>query len=122
MTSGTINLKTVLRDFILGLAVGLIVSYVVPIGKIAVDCAFKLKAQPQSKKFNIIVGAVYAIMFATIMSTAMSLIGGCVIGHAPVAPVFLGNLTTLYIYIIAAFIASLIITKSMARLAHKLAN
>ena len=122
ITMGTISLQTVPRDFILGFAVGLAVSFIIPTGKIAVNAAFKLKAQPGTAKFDVIVGAVFAVIFAIVMSFVMSLISGCIIGHAPVVPVLVGTLKTLWIYILAAFIIGLLVTKPVGKLAHRLSE
>ncbi len=122
INGGRIVLSEIPIPFIIGLVLGTVVSFLIPVGKWGAALATKAGAKPGSFAFDAILCFVIAAVMATIMDFLMNIVIGCLMKNAPINVMLISSLKTLHWYVIVAYVAILITNKPISALAHKLAN
>lgn len=122
ISTGTINWAIAPMRFVIAYCVSLAINFTVPAAKWGVMLAKKLNCKPGSGAFTAVIYGVVSVIFCILMVTAMSLINACLLGGAPVAPVLLSVVKTMYIYVIVCFILCYIVINPVMKLAKKLAG
>ena len=122
ITTGTINWSIAPMRFLIAYAVSLTVNFTVPAGKWGAMFAKKLGCKPGSASFTAVIYAVVSVIFCILMVTAMSLINACLLGGAPLVPVLIYVVKTMYIYVLVCFGLCYIVIPTVQKLANKLAG
>lgn len=95
ISNGSVDWDNFLVEVFVGIAIGLFVGIVIPVGKLATSLASKV-SKPGTLLFKFIMNTVLLLIILLFMCPLMTLFTGCVIMGAPIS-VILPNLYSLFV-------------------------